>query len=271
MRDLAIQASCPFLELDPSGKGLSPCGRFFGSTSAGEGEKAGADERLQGVKVSGLVSSLASSVTTLVPILGSSGGRLCLLAFSLLLFVFVTLTFVYVTFVPVVTMFATVTTGDGTPEMVLMGHYFPIYSVLLSFQLQHTTTAVVAVRGMTGSSAVIDRLTVEERGCTCYRFNLIHGTQVTPPFTTTLVGVSGIFRSLPFPTFRGRGPPRPRCLLRNFSIWESFSLSRASSISRSTRSSYVWVRVFLSEVVRQSSHVRVGILLMSQWLGSVAP
>ena len=118
---------------------------------------------------------------------------------------FVTLTFFYVTFVLVVTMFATVTTGDGTPEMVLMGHCFPIFSVLLSFQLQHTTTAVVAVRGMRGSSLVIDRLTVEEGGCTCFRFNLIHGKQVTPPFTTTLVGVSGIIRSLPFATFRGRG------------------------------------------------------------------
>ena len=88
--------------------------------------------------------------------------------------------------------------------MVLMGHCFPIFSVLSFFQLQHTTTAGVAVRGMTGSSLVIDRLTVEEGGCTCFRFNLIHGTQVTPPFTTRLVRVSGIFRALPFATFRGR-------------------------------------------------------------------
>ena len=54
-------------------------------------------------------------------------------------------------------------------------------------------------------------------------------------------------------------------------MWESFSLSRASSISTSTRSSYVWVRLFLSEVLGQSSHVRVGILLMSHRWGSVAP
>ena len=127
------------------------------------------------------------------------------LAFSLLPFVFVTVTFFHVTFVLVVTTFATVTTGDGTPEMVQMGHCFPIFSVLLSIQLQHTTTAVVAVRGMTGSSLVIDRLTVEDWGCTCFRFNLIHGTQLTPPFTTTLVGVSGIFRSLRCATFKGRG------------------------------------------------------------------
>ena len=46
-------------------------------------------------------------------------------------------------------------------------------------------------------------------------------------------------------------------------MWESFSLSRASSIRRSTSSSYEWVRLFLSEVERQSSHVRSGILLMS--------
>ena len=109
-----------------------------------------------------------------------------LLAFSLLPFVFVTLTFFYVTFVLVVTMFATVTTGDSTPEMVLMGHCFPIFGVLLSFHLQHTTTAEVAVTGMTRSPLVIDRLTVEEWGCTYFRFNLIRGTQVTPSFTTTL-------------------------------------------------------------------------------------
>ena len=62
MRDLAIQASPLFLELDSSGEVLSPCGRF-------------------------------------------------------------------------VTTFATVTTGDGTPEMILMGHCSPIFSVLLSFEL----------------------------------------------------------------------------------------------------------------------------------------
>ena len=74
-----------------------------------------------------------------------------ILAFSLLPLVFVTLSFLYVTFVLVVTTFATVTTGDGTPEMVLMGHSFPILSALLSFHLQHTTTAVVAVMGITRS------------------------------------------------------------------------------------------------------------------------
>ena len=95
------------------------------------------------------------------------------LAFSLLSFVFV--------FVLVVTTFATVPTGEGTPEMILMGYFFPIYSVLLSLQLQHTTTLMVAFRGMTASSLVIDRLTVEEWGSTFFRFYLIHGTQVAPP------------------------------------------------------------------------------------------
>ena len=65
--------------------------------------------------------------------------------FSVLSFVFVALMFLYVTFVLVVTTFATVTTGDGTLEIVLMGHCFPIFAVLLSFHLQHTTTAEVAV------------------------------------------------------------------------------------------------------------------------------
>ena len=87
-----------------------------------------------------------------------------------------TLAFLYVTFVLVVTTFATIATGDGTPELILMGDSFPILGVLLSFHLQHTSTAVVAVRGMTRSPLVMDRFTVEQRGCTCIRFNLIRGT-----------------------------------------------------------------------------------------------
>ena len=122
----------------------------------------------------------------------------------------------YVTFVLVVTSFATVPTGEGTIEMILMGLCFLIFSVLLFFQLRHTATAMVAVRGMTGSSLVIDRLTVEEWGCTCFRCNLIHGTQVTPPFTTTLVGVIGIFRPFPFATFRGRGATSTHVSLQEF-------------------------------------------------------
>ena len=129
---------------------------------------------------------------------------------------FVTLSFLYVTFILVVTTFATVTTADGTPEMVLMGHGFPIFSVLLSFHLQHTTTAVVAVRGMTRSPLVIDRFTQKQRGCTCFRFNLIHGTQVTPSFTTTLVGVSGILRSFPFAMCGGRGTTSTEVFLEKF-------------------------------------------------------
>ena len=148
---------------------------------------------------------LASYLTTLIPILGSSGGCLGLLALSPLSFVFVALTFLYVTFVLVVTTFATVTTGDGTPKMVLMGHCYPIFGVWLLFHLQHTTTAEVVVRGMTGSPLVIDRLTVEQWGCTWFRFNLIHGTQVTPSFTTTLVGISEIFKPFAFATLGGRG------------------------------------------------------------------
>ena len=127
------------------------------------------------------------------------------------------------TFILVLTTFATVTTGDGTREMVLMGHSFPIFGVLLSFHLQHTTTAVVAVRGMTRFPLVIESLTVEQRGCTCFRFNLIHGTQVTPSFTTTLVGVSGIFRSFPFATFGGRGTTSTQVFLEKFlHVWSHF-------------------------------------------------
>ena len=88
--------------------------------------------------------------------------------------------------------------------------------MLLSFHLQHTTTAVVAVRGMTRSPFVIDRFTVEQRGCTCIKFNLIHGTSVTPSFTTSLVGVSGIFGPCPFATFGGRGTTSTQVLLEEF-------------------------------------------------------
>ena len=151
MRDLAIQASRLFLELFPSGEALSLCGRFLGSPSAGGGVAAGADERLLGVRGSTFATPLATSFTTFIPILGVSVGCFVLPAFSLLPLEFITLAFVDVTFFLVVTTFATIATGDGTPEMILMGHSFPIFGVLLSFDLQHTTTAVVAVRGMTRS------------------------------------------------------------------------------------------------------------------------
>ena len=57
------------------------------------------------------------------------------LVFSLLAFVFIPPTFFDVTLVLVVMNFATIPTSDGTPEMILMGHRFPILSVLLSFKL----------------------------------------------------------------------------------------------------------------------------------------
>ena len=156
---------------------------------------------------------LASSFTTLILILGSSGGCLGLPAYSALPFVFVTLKLFYVTFVLVVTTFATITTGDDTPEMVLMDHCFPIFSVLPSLQLQHTTTVVVAVGRMTRSPLVIDRLTVEEWGCICFRVTLIHCCLVTATFTTTLAGVSGTFRPFCFARFGGRGATSTRVFL----------------------------------------------------------
>ena len=78
---------------------------------------------------------LATSFTTFIPIRGISGGRLGLLAFRSLTLEFVTLAFLDVAFVLVVTTFATVTTGDATPEMVLFGHSFPIFGMLLTFHL----------------------------------------------------------------------------------------------------------------------------------------
>ena len=85
-------------------------------------------------------------------------------AVSLLAFEFVTLALFYVAFVLVVTMFATKPTSDGTSEVILMVHCFSIFSVLLSFQLQHATTVMIAVRGMTTPPIVIDRFAVEEWG-----------------------------------------------------------------------------------------------------------
>ena len=129
-----------------------------------------------GVRGSTFANSLATSFTTFIPILRVFGGCLGLLALRLLPLEFITLAFLYVTFVFVVTTFATIATGDGTPEMILTGHRFPIFGMLLSFNLQHTATALIAVRGMTWPPLVIDRFAVEQRGCTCIRFNLIHGT-----------------------------------------------------------------------------------------------
>ena len=129
-----------------------------------------------GVRGSIFATPLATFFTTFIPILRVFGGCLGLLAFGLLTLEFITLAFLYVTFVFVVTTFATIATGDDTPEMILMGHRFPNPGMLLSFHLQHKATVLIAVRGMTRPPLVIDRFAVEQRGCTCLRFNLIHGT-----------------------------------------------------------------------------------------------
>ena len=83
-----FQASCLFLELDPSGEALSPCRRFLGTTSAGEGEIAGADERLLGLGVPPSPPPLPPPLPPLSPFSGvlegvwafwrSASCRLCL-------------------------------------------------------------------------------------------------------------------------------------------------------------------------------------------------
>ena len=128
-----------------------------------------------GVRGSSLTTPLATSFT-FIPIRGISGGRRVLLALRLLTLEFVTLAFLDVAFVLIVTTLATVTTGDGTPEVVLMGHSFPIFSMLLTFHLQHTATAEIAVRGMTRSPLAIDRSAVKQGGGACISWNLVHGT-----------------------------------------------------------------------------------------------
>ena len=123
-----------------------------------------------------LATAFSSPFTTLVAILGGFGGSLVFLAISLVAFEFVTLALLYVAFVLVVPTFATKPTADGTPEVPLMVHCFPIFSVLLSFQLQHAPNAIIAIRGMTRLPLVIDKFTVEEWGHTCFGVSLIHGT-----------------------------------------------------------------------------------------------
>ena len=151
MSGSAIQAGGFFLELDSSGEALVPCGSFLGSAVAGEGEVAGADDHILGLwlGVPSLPPRFPPPFTTRVTILGGFGGSLVFLALNLLAFQFVTLALLYVAFVLVVTTPATKTTGDGTHDIILMVHYFSIFSVLLSSQLQHATTATIAVRGIT--------------------------------------------------------------------------------------------------------------------------
>ena len=97
------------------------------------------------------------------------------LAFSFLAFEFVTLVLFYVAFLLVVATLATNLTDDGTPEVIPMVHCFSIFSVLLSFQLQHAPTAMIAVRSMTRPPLVVDRFTIKDRGETCFGFHLIYG------------------------------------------------------------------------------------------------
>ena len=100
---------------------------------------------------------------------------------------FITLAFLYVTFVFVVTTFATIATGDGTPEMILMGHRFPIPGMLLSFHLQHTATAVIAVRGMTRPPLVINRFCSRTEGVYLHQVEP-HSWHVGDPFFYHLPG-----------------------------------------------------------------------------------
>ena len=65
--------------------------------------------------------------------------------FSLLTLEFITLAPFYVAFVLVVTALPTKTAGDGTPEVITLVHCFPIFSVLLSFQLQRASMAMIQV------------------------------------------------------------------------------------------------------------------------------
>ena len=189
MSDLAIQANDLFLELDSCGEALFPCGRLLGSAVVGEGEVAGAEGRLWGLwlGVPSLPAPFPPPLRPLRTILGGFGGCLGFLAFSLLAFQFITLALFYVALVLVVATFATRPTGDGTPEVILMVHCFSIFSVLLSVQLQHASTSMIGVRGMTRPPLVIYRFTVEECGYTCFGLHLIHGTWVTPTFTPTVV------------------------------------------------------------------------------------
>ena len=89
-----------------------------------------------------------------------------------------------------------------------------------------------------------------------------------PPSVVIVSGVTGVISS-PTTLFFFSLPMQVFAI--NLSICASFSLSMASSTMRSTSSSYEWVRAFLSELARQSSHVLGGILLTNHRWGSVGP
>ena len=96
-----------------------------------------------------LTTPFSSPFTTLVTILEGFEGCLGFLAFSLLALEFITLALSNVAFVLVVTTFAAKPTSAATPEVMLMVHCLSIFSVLLSFQLQHAPTAIIAISGIT--------------------------------------------------------------------------------------------------------------------------
>ena len=75
----------------------------------------------------------ASTLNSLVSILGGFGRSLVFLAFSLLAFQFIALTLFDMAFVLVVSTFATESTGHGEAVVILMVHCFSIFSVLLPF------------------------------------------------------------------------------------------------------------------------------------------
>ena len=111
-----------------------------------------------------LATAFASTFLSLVSTLGGFERSLAILAFSFLAVEFIALTLFDVVFVLVVTTFATESTRDGAPEVIVMVHCLLILSVLLPFLVQHASTAMVAVRGMTRPPVLIDRSAAEDLG-----------------------------------------------------------------------------------------------------------
>ena len=88
-----------------------------------------------------------------------------------------------VAFILIETAFATKTTGDFAPEMILVLHGVSLFGLLLPFQLQHTPRPRVTVGGMTQSPIVVHRAVLEKWGKVLGKgWGFVHCPYGTPVF-----------------------------------------------------------------------------------------
>ena len=92
-----------------------------------------------------------------------------------------------------------------------------------------------------------------------------------PPLATTLVGVNGIFRPFSLATFRGRVGTFTEVSLEDSFHMEVILPLKGQFNEQVHKINVRMGRLFLSEVERQSTHVRVGISPTSHRWDSVCP